>query len=146
MQKTVLICAVAALLSGMPASADDAETTREILALERQVMDGWQKGNPEPALEISDSEITFFHVMTDGRLNGLAAVRALYESYRGMSLFDSYEMVEPKVRADGDMAVLTYIFVWRGGGATQRWNSTQVYRRSKEGWRVVHSHWSETSK
>ncbi|MCP5114438.1 MAG: nuclear transport factor 2 family protein [bacterium] len=83
--------------------------------------------------------------MTDGRLDGLAAVKALYESYRGMSLFDSYEIAEPKVRVDGDVAVLTYVFVWRRGGDSQRWNSTQVYRRNTEGWRVVHSHWSETS-
>ena len=145
MKQTILMCVVAAALSGILAVADDAETMQEILALERQVMDGWLKGDPEPALAIMDPEITFFHVMTDGRLDVRAAVKGLYESYRGISLFDSYEIVEPKVRVDGDVAVLTYVFVWRRGAATERWNSTQVYRRAKEGWRVIHSHWSQTN-
>ena len=145
MKRTILICAVALTLSGVSASADDVATTREILALERQVMDGWLKGDPKPALAIADPEITYFHVMTDGRIEGLPALRALYESYRGMSLFDSYEIVEPKVRVAQDVAVMTYVFVSRARGVTQRWKSTQVYRRDTEGWRVIHSHWSNAS-
>ena len=145
MTKIMAACAVAALLSGGLAAADsDAGIAREIVAIERRVMDGWQKGDPGPALEISDREITYFHVMTDRRLDGLPALRALYEPYRGTPLFDSYEMLDPKVQVCGDVAVLTYNFVRRNGTAESRWNATQVYQRKKEGWRVIHSHWSMT--
>ena len=59
-------------------------------------------------------------------------------------LFDSYEMAGPKVQTSGDIAVLTYILVRHTGSATSRWNATQVYQRKKEGWRIIHSHWSAT--
>ena len=141
----VLACAVAAALGGGLAAADGNEATaREILALERTTLDGWQVGNPDPLLAISDPEITYIHVVTDKRLEGLAAVKALFEPYRGRPLFDSYEMAEPKVQASGDTAVLTYVLVRHLGATTTRWNATQVYQRKKEGWRIIHSHWSAT--
>jgi ketosteroid isomerase-like protein len=142
--KAILI-SIAAVLSAIPALADsNPEISRQLLTMERQAMDGWMKGNPDPALAISDPEITYFHVMTDQRLDGLPAVKALYEGYRGRPLFESYEILDPKVQVSGDMAVLTYLFAWRTGAVSSRWNSTQVYQRKKEGWRVIHSHWSMT--
>ena len=95
-------------------------------------------------MEISDPQITYFHVMTDKRLDGLAALKALYEPYRGMPLYDSYEITDPKVQAAGDMAILTYIMVRHNGSVTTRWNATQVYQKKPQGWRVIHSHWSQT--
>jgi hypothetical protein len=145
MKRIVLAGAVAVALCGVLAAADGNEATaREVLALERTTLDGWQMGNPDPLLAISDPEITYFHVVTDKRLDGLPAVRALFEGYRGRPLFDSYEMAEPKVQSSGDTAVLTYTLVRHVGTATTRWNATQVYQRKKEGWRIIHSHWSAT--
>ena len=145
MKRTVLAGAVAAALCSVLAAADGNEATaREVLALERTTLDGWQMGNPDPLLAISDPEITYFHVVTDKRLDGLPAVRALFEGYRGRPLFDSYEMADPKVQSSGDTAVLTYTLVRHVGTATTRWNATQVYQRKKEGWRIIHSHWSAT--
>jgi ketosteroid isomerase-like protein len=145
MKKSILAGAMAVALCGTMAAADGTGAVeREILAMERKVMDGWQTGNPDPMLEISDPEITWFHVMTEKRLDGLPALKALLESYRGMPLFDSYEMADPKVQASGDIAVLTYVLVRHVGAATSRWNSTEVYQRKKDGWRIIHSHWSAT--
>jgi hypothetical protein len=145
MRTAILACAAAAVLCGTMVAADEADATgREILALERKALDGWQTGNPDPLLAISDPDITYFHVMTGKRLDGLPAVAALFERYRGTPLFDSYEMADPKVQAAGDTAVLTYILVQHVGTATSRWNATQVYQRKKVGWRVIHSHWSAT--
>jgi ketosteroid isomerase-like protein len=145
MKKAILACAMAAAACGAMPAADGTDAAgREILALERQAMDGWQTGNPDPMLAISDPDITWFHIMTDKRLDGLPAVKALFESYRGMPLFDSYEMAGPKVQTSGDIAVLTYILVRHTGSATSRWNATQVYQRKKDGWRIIHSHWSAT--
>ncbi len=69
--------------------------------------------------------------MTDQRLDGLPAVKALCEGFRGTPLFDGYEIVAPKVQVSGDTAVLTYNFVRRIGSASDRWNATQVYERKK---------------
>jgi hypothetical protein len=128
----------------MAAAEETDSPSREILALERQALDGWQTGNPDPMLAIADPDIAYFHVMTTQRLDGLPAVKALFERYRGTPLFDSYEIAAPRVQAAGGTAVLTYILVQHTGAATTRWNATQVYQRKKDGWRVIHSHWSAT--
>jgi Calcium/calmodulin dependent protein kinase II association domain len=141
-KKAFLIVAAAALWSA-PAHADaNADTLREILALERQAMDGWRTGNPDPVLAAADPGITYFHAATDKRLDGLAAVKSLYEKFRGIPLFDSYEILDPQVQIAGPVAVLTYRFVRHNGAAASDWNATQVYERKKEGWRVIHAHWS----
>jgi hypothetical protein len=142
MFKPVLLAA-ALLWCGPVRAQSEAGPAREILALERQAMDGWLKGNPDPQLAISDPEITFIHdAVLDKRIEGLAALRQVYEPYRGMPLFDSYEILEPKVQSSGGVAVLTYQLVRHAGGAITRWNATQVYQRKGDSWRVIHSHWS----
>ena len=144
MKTFVLICAVIVLLSGASAAADPAtKTTQEILALERQTMEGWLKGNPDPTLAILDSEVTYFHAPLERKLEGQAAVKAFFEPYRGKPLFDSYEIFDPKVQLSGEIAVLTYQLVTKNGPVTSRWNSTEVYQHRKEGWRIMHSHWSQ---
>ncbi len=108
-------------------------------------MDAWTQGNPDPALAVADPDITYFHVMTEKRVDGISALKALVEPYRGRPLYDSYEMLEPRVQLAGDVAVLTYILVRHNGPAATRWNATQVYQKKSEGWRCLHSHWSQTA-
>jgi hypothetical protein len=142
LKKALLVLAAAAMWIA-PAWADsDADSAREVLALERQAMDGWLKGNPDPQLAITDSQITYFHVMLERRIEGLPVLKDLYEQYRGTPLYDSYEIVNPKVQVCGDVAVLTYQLERRNGAATSYWNGTQVYQKKKEGWRIIHTHWS----
>ena len=144
MKTFVLICAVIVILCGVLAAANPStKITQEILALERQTMEGWLKGNPDPTFAILDPEVTYFHAPLERKLDGLAAVKAFFEPYRGKSLFDSYEFFEPTVQVSGDIAVLTYQLVTQNGPVTSRWNSTEVYQHKKEGWRVIHSHWSQ---
>ena len=145
MLKNAVIAVATVWLMSTPArAASDAETAKEIVAMERKALDGWIKGNPDPTLAIADADISYFHVMTDKRLDGIAALKALFEQYRGRPLFESYDMVDSKVVVNGDVAVLSYLVVFRNGTTTSRYNSTQVFQRKKEGWRVVHSHWSQT--
>jgi ketosteroid isomerase-like protein len=145
LNRLIALCAAAAAFSvALPAADPETETARQILALERQGMDGWTKGDPGPQLATFAPEITYFHIMTDKRLDGLPAVKELYERFRGTPLFDSYEIVDPSVQVAGDVAVLTYIFVRHNGDATSRWNATEVYQRKKDGWRIIHTHFSAT--
>jgi ketosteroid isomerase-like protein len=136
----ILTCALALACCGALAAAES--TSETILAMERRAMDGWGQGNPDEFLKISDPEITFFHSTLEKRLEGLAAVKALYEGYRGRPLFDRYEMADPKVVASGDVAVLTYLFTTENGTLTRRWHATEVYRKGPSGWRILHSHFS----
>ncbi len=144
MKVLILVSALIMMLCGTLKAADPTtQTTQEILALERQTMEGWLKGDPDPTLAILDSEVTYFHAPLERRLEGLAAVMAFFEPYRGKPLFDSYEIVDPKAQISGDIAVLTYQLVTKYGTVTSRWSSTEVYQHKKEGWRVIHSHWSQ---
>ena len=119
---------------------------QEVVALERQALDGWLRGDPDPQLAICDSEITYFHDVLEKRLDSLSTVKQLFEQYRGVPLFDSYDLRDPKVQTAGDVTVLTYQLVQRKGSATRYWNATQVYRKGKDGWRIIHSHWSAAGK
>lgn len=147
MSKTMLATlalAATAVLPLAPAWAgSDADVAREILTLERQALDGWLRGDPGPQLAISDPQITYIHSVVEKRLDGAPAVQKLYDAYRGRPLFDSYEIVEPKVRTSAKVAVLTYRLARHTGAATSYWNATQVYEKQRAGWRVIHSHWSK---
>src|ERR1043166_8110234 len=139
-RKSLLIVLAAAICG----HADNtSETLTELLAIERQAMDGWLNGDPAPQLAACDPEITFFHAVTEKRVEGLAALKELYERYRGVPLFDSYEILNPAVQVSGNVAILTYQLVQHNSGRASNWNGTQVYRRGKDGWRVIHTHWSE---
>ena len=142
--KPARLALLAAAIPVLASAPPETDTARQIIALERKALEGWLAGDPEPALALADPAITYYHVMTDRRLDGIAALRAVCEPYRGMPLYDRYEMEDPKVQLAGDAAVLSYILVRHSGGAVSRWNSTQVYRRSEAGWRVIHAHLSQT--
>ena len=144
---TVRLSGAAALVTDPDGAAvvftsQEAETARDVLTLEYRSMVAWQKGDPDPLLAILDPEITYFHTVAKHRLDGLPEVRALFESYRGTALFDSFEILNPRVQISGNIAVLTYLFVRQKGTDTSRWNATQVYRRNPDGWRILHTHWS----
>ncbi len=136
-----LICTFALACFGTVTAAEPVEQT--ILTLERRAMDQWLQGNPDGFLAISDPGITYFHSVTEARLDGIAAVRVLYETYRGRPLFDRYEIVGPKVVAASGTAVLTYQLVTHNASLTRRWHASEVYRHTRTGWRIVHTHFSE---
>lgn len=146
MTKTLVGALAVAALLGLALStalaADDPAAA--VIALERQALDGLGRGNLDALLALSDTEISYFHVMTTARLDGATAVQALVEPYRGRPLFDRYEMLTPRVQVAGDVAVLTYVLEQRNGAASTRWNGTQVYRRHGNTWRIIHTHWSQT--
>ncbi len=144
MNTAMIVLAAAAAFAGALMAADSEQAViREILALDRQALDGWTKGNPDGDLSISDPSMTLFHLPNDKRLDGFPAVREFYEKYRGISVCDSYEIVEPKVQVSGDIAVLTFLFDARKGDVTTRYYSTQVWQHKKDGWRIIHAHWSK---
>jgi hypothetical protein len=91
LRKTIPVLAAAAALWIAPVWANaGADSAQEVLALERQAMDGWLKGDPDPQLAISDPHITYFHEVVEKRVDGLPALKELYAQYRGRPLFDSY--------------------------------------------------------
>ena len=116
-----------------------------ILALERQALARWGKGDPGGFLAISAPDVTYFDPFQEARVDGLPALRALYATIRGKIKIDTAELIDPHVQLFGDAAVLTYRFVSHGSEGAKRWNCTEVYQCMGGEWAIVHSHWSFTA-
>jgi uncharacterized protein (TIGR02246 family) len=132
-------------------NADVNTITETILALERAALERWNKGEVDGPLEIYAEDVTYFDPITETRLDGRAAVAEYFRAfYEGKLDIPRYEIPNPQVIVSGDMAVLTYNLAnyIRGEAGSEvtgtPWNSTQVYRRINDQWRVVHVHWSFT--
>ncbi len=123
-----------------------ADIAQTIIGLERAALERWGKGDPSGFLEISAEDVVYFDPYQQRRLNGIDELRALYESIRGMVSIAHFELIDPRVQAVDDMAVLTFNYVAEGTNeVTSRWNSTEVYRRQDGTWKIVQTHWSFTT-
>jgi ketosteroid isomerase-like protein len=128
----------------------DADTIAEtIISLERQALGRWNQGDVEGQLKFYADEVTYFDPITAARLDGWPAVAEYFRTlWAGKVNISRYEMLNPQVIAGTDLAILTYNlvnYVHADDGSEKtstRWNSTQVYRRTGEQWRIVHVHWS----
>ncbi|HLP03356.1 MAG TPA: nuclear transport factor 2 family protein [Opitutaceae bacterium] len=121
---------------------NDAET---ILALEHAALKRWGAGDPDGFLEISAEDVVYFDPYAAKRIDGRAALRALYYGLRGKIHVDDFELIDPRVQLLGEAAVLTFNYVSHAGGEADRWNCTEVYRRKAAGWEIVQTHWSYTA-
>jgi ketosteroid isomerase-like protein len=113
-----------------------------IMELERGALERWGRGDPEGFLEISAPDLSYFDPFIERRLDGLAALRSMYEQIRGKIHIDRFEIIEPRVQVAGDVAVLTFRFKSYGGAGSIDWNTTEVYQRDQAGWRIIHTHWA----
>lgn len=124
-------------------------TSDNIIALERAALDRWGKSDPGAYLEIYAPEITYFDPITPHRIDGLDAMKAYYEPFTGKIKVDRYDMLDARVQAWGETAVLSFQLISYGKKTPDgpeitlaRWNSTAVYRHTEAGWKTVHAHWS----
>ena len=129
---------------------DVSNIAEMILGLERSANERWNKGDCTGYFELYSEDLTYFDPVAAGVLVGRKAVEAHIRGlYKNPHVVRSeYLNPEVTVSEDGQMAVLSYnlrnfIVDEAGGEKIQtHWNSTEVYRRSSEKWRIVHSHWS----
>ena len=135
------------------APAQQRPTVAEhIIGLEKAALDRWIRSDPDGYLDIYARDATYFDPFTQKRVDGIAALRAQVEPIRSMKppFTDiRYEMVDPRVQVDGDVAVLSFNLVDYGKpvGSSQetvvaRWNASEVYRRDRGAWKIMHTHWS----
>jgi uncharacterized protein (TIGR02246 family) len=133
----------------MQTNTDIDAITQTIVALEHQALNTWNKGDVEGQLKCYADDVTYFDPITAKRLDGLPAVAEYFRTvWAGKVDIPRYEMLNPQVSTGTHLAVLTYNLVNYARAAdgsektSTQWNSTQVYRRIGDQWRVVHVHWS----
>jgi uncharacterized protein (TIGR02246 family) len=131
--------------------ADIDEVTGTILALESAAMDRFNRGDVEGCIELYAEDVTYFDPITERRLDGRPAVAEYFRTFfAGKIDIPRYEILNPQVITDGDLTVLSYNLANYvrteddSETAGTQWNSTQVYRRTGDRWRVAHVHWSFT--
>lgn len=126
------------------------ERTEKIINMERAALDRWGKGDPGGYLEIMAPELTYFDPFTKGRIGTADALKEYLAPVTGKIHIEHYDMINPQVQHYGEVAILTFnlVDVTREPNSdkpvTMRWNSTEVYRRTGDRWKIVHSHWSLT--
>ena len=129
-------------LQSLPMPLSEIDVTEHIVDMERTALERWGRGDPDGFLEISATDVSYFDPFTERRLDGLPALRTLYESIRGKVKIDRSDIIEPRVQMAGDAAILTFRFESHGSEGIVHWNTTEVYRRTDAGWRIIHTHWA----
>lgn len=130
--------------------AGDKAIADRIIAMEKAALDRWGKGDVTGYFEIMADDITYFDPNVDKRVDGISAIRAYIGPFAGKIKIDRYEMVAPHVQVAGDVAVLSFRIInyakQPDGKETvaNRWNTTEVYRRTGDTWKISHSHFSFT--
>ncbi|PYS04091.1 MAG: DUF4440 domain-containing protein [Acidobacteria bacterium] len=152
MRKLILLAASIfsfALLPSCRREADDF-TSETIIGLERGALDRWGKGDPQGYIELFAPDVTYFDPFQERRVDGISAMTDLLLPITGKIKIDRYDMLNPVAQHYGDIALLTFNLISYGktpDGAENvlaRWNSTEVYKHTEAGWKIIHSHWSLT--
>ncbi|WP_423127273.1 YybH family protein [Gaoshiqia sp. Z1-71] len=121
-------------------STDISET---IIALEKGALEKWNQGDPSGYLNLSADDVTYLDPSTERRLDGLDNLKKYYEPITGQIHVSRYEMLNPKVIATNDLAVLTFNLHSYKADKVSKWNCTEVYRLEPDGqWKIVQTHWS----
>jgi ketosteroid isomerase-like protein len=134
----------------MSNTRDVRTSADQIVALERGALDRWGNGDPDGFLELYAADITYFDPVTAARIDGHRAMVDYYAPFVGKIRIARYEMLNPHVVMEGDMALLTYNlvnYIRDADGAEvvgSQWNSTTVFQRRGDRWNSIHSHWSFT--
>jgi hypothetical protein len=118
----------------------------EIIAMEEAALERWGRGDPDGFLEICAPDVVYFDPYVERRIDGLESLAEYYVPTRGVVKFDRFELVNPKVQAEGAMAVLTFNYASYRGESQSRWNCTEVYLQLGEQWRIIQTHWSYTGR
>src|SRR5262245_32556225 len=127
------------------------DLAEQIINVERAALDRWGKGDPGGYLEITATELSYFDPFTNQRIDSLDTFKQYLAPVIGKIQIDHYEIINPRVQQYGDIAILTFNLVDVVKQAdsektmTLRWNSTEVYWRMGETWKIIHSHWSYTN-
>jgi len=86
-------------------------TAADIIKLECVALDRWGKGDPGGFLAVYGADISYFDPLTALRIDGHQAMADYYQPWIGKIHVARYQMLNPQVVIDGNMALLTYNLV-----------------------------------
>jgi ketosteroid isomerase-like protein len=142
------LIAILMLLVGCSRNAHQS-VAELIIAKEKILLDEWGKGHTMIFPQNSADEITYFDPSLEKRINGIQEFTELLKPIENKFTIEKYEMLDPKVQVHGVVAVLSYNLVDYSKNIQEEeqkfmWNSTEVYAKINDDWKIIHSHWSFT--
>ncbi len=123
---------------------EKAGLSKEIIGLETAALERWNNGDVYGYLELYAEDIVYFDPYMEKRVDGLKELTELYKPWQGKIKVSEYEIINPKVQATDNMAVLTFNLRSVEGGTIHRWNCTEVFRKDGSKWKIIQTHWSFT--
>jgi len=125
-----------------------AMENEKILDLERGALDKWKNGDVTGFIGLAAEDISYFDPSLTSRLEGRAAFEKHLMAAHKTFKIPRYEIVDPQVRLEGDLAVLHFNFQSydANDSPTSRWNTTEVYIFRDGRWQLWHSQWSVAKK
>lgn len=118
---------------------------KKIVQLEKEALEKWYAGDPSAYIAMVGNDVGYFEPILDKRLDGKEPLRKMYEALRGRVHADRFDMLNTRVQATANMAVLSFNLLSIENGVPYRWNCTEVFSPNQEGqWKLIHSHWSQT--
>jgi len=124
-------------------SADGQDIKAMVIAMEKQALELWNKGNPDGFLDLSSDDVVYTDPALRSKLEGKKALEEYYDKVRGKIYIRVYEMINPTVQSSPGMAVLTYDYEAQRDGQLFSMHCTEVYKSYGSGeWKIIHTHWS----
>jgi hypothetical protein len=141
----ILILATVSASHAQSVDTKAAETQAKIIAMERAALNRSDKGDFDGGLEISDPDVVYIDPSIAQPIVGLEALRRYYHAAMPSDETGSGVMSNVKVQLAGkDTAVLSFNYVTESSRThhVTKWNATEVYHRTGNDWRILHTHWS----
>lgn len=122
-------------------------TEKILLSMEENAMEHWRNGDPMQWAEISADEITYVDPGLTCPIIGLEHYTRYLEQIIGKVHYDHSEFIDPRIVSTGDAALLTYNYrsSSENSPSSTLWNTTEVYARTADSWKIIHTHWSFTN-
>lgn len=130
--------------------ADRQQIADTLIAMEKAALERWGQGDVDGFLEIIAKDYTYFDPFVDKRVDNHEGIKEIYDATRGQVSYERFELIDPKVQVDGDIAVLTFNYKSFGKlsdgtvGEQSHWHTTEVFRKFDQGWKLISTHWSFT--
>ncbi len=145
---SVITMALIQFFSGNSCKPKTSDAPAELLKIENNALKRWASGDVYGFIELFTEDFTYFDNVTKSKLSGReAAEKYLKPAYKTFSIH-SFEMVNVDIKMSGDIGILTYNLCEFNskGDTTSVWNSTEIYQKTGNEWKITHSHWSPTPK
>ena len=122
---------------------------KQILEIEKQMVEAFNQGKVEEILKFFDKEIIGFSSTQHERLMGLDAMRNTFLYYLREADAVEYSITSPLIKSmTENCAVITfYWLVVMASGSKRReihGRGTHLFHKKGDNWKIVHEHFSRT--